>query len=727
VLSQSPKKNAAEWVSESKKTRSKPFILLNSSGKKGKKSRKPRNPKKPLLNNKEISYLSFNDRVLQEAVDPNVPLADRVRFLGIFSCNMDWFFRVRVASLRRQIQSGKRTTTAGGHDLLHVFNRVQDITVSMYQRFDEAYADILLELAHNKAHFIDETQLDEHQAEFVREYFHRHVRPRVTPIMINQIKKLPLLRDDATYLVAGMRKKPTTKQAKCAVIEVPADVLPRFLILPPRGEHKYVMFLDDVIRFGLGYIFGVFHYHLFDTYAIKITRDSELDFEDDIWASYVKRVSRGLKHRRKGHFVRFLHDAEMPQALLKRLIKKFGMGPDDLLMSGGRYHNLRDLMQFPDLGLGTEAYESLPVLFHKAIDRRKRLTETIRKRDILVHYPFQTFQYVLDFLRDSSVDPNVTSIKFAIYRVAHLSSVVNALINAARNGKKVTVVLELQARFDEENNIYWGDRLQEEGVRVIYGVEGLKFHAKVCLVTRTEKRQSVSYALIGTGNWHEETVRIYSDLCLFTSDKRLTDEVNRIFEFCEKPYKTPTFRNLIVAPFIMRKKIMRLIRRETRNAKAGRPAYIFLKLNNLVDEEIIKALYSASQAGVKIKLIVRSMLSLVPGVLELSDNIEARSIVDRYLEHTRVFVFCNAGDPEYYISSADLMTRNLDRRVEVICPVYDPALQRELQEFLDIQWADNTKARILDAGLTNRINTTPENRQIRAQSDFYEHLKKRSG
>ena len=692
----------------------------------GKKARKSKAAAKLLLTNKEISWLSFNERVLQEASDVGVPLMERVRFLGIFSCNMDEFFRVHMASLQRSTRANKRVTSTEGHDLQRAVKRAQMMAIDLYKRFDEVHAEILRVLACHKLHFVDETALDEAQSEFVAEYFHRRVRPRVTPIMIDQIRKLPDLRDDATYLVAEMRKKPAKGKAKYTLIEVPSDVMPRFLILPPRGDQRYVMFIDDVIRFGLDHIFGVFDYHEFEAYAIKVTRDSELYFDDDMLSGYVKRITRGLKGRKKGTFIRFLFDAALPQSLLQRLLKKLRLARDGLLIAGGRYHNLSDLMDFPELGMNSDRYETFPALFHKDIDRQKQLTETIRKRDILVHYPYQTFQYVLDFLRDSSVDRHVTSIKFTIYRVARLSSVVNALINAARNGKKVTVILELQARFDEENNLYWGNRLQEEGVRVIYGVEGLKFHAKLCLVTRTEKGQPISYALIGTGNWHEETIEIYSDHCLFTANKQLTKEVDRVFEFCSKPYRTPNFTNLLVAPYTLRKKIKQLIRREIRNAEAGRPAYIFIKLNNLADVEIVKALYRASSAGVRVKLIVRSMFSLVPGVVGMSDNIEARSIVDRYLEHSRIFVFGNAGKPLYYLSSADLMTRNLDRRIEVVCPIYDPLLQRELQEFLDLQWADNTKARILDAGLTNQIHSTPEGKQIRAQWAIYARLKERS-
>jgi len=726
VPPRSAKTHAVSQVIQSQALPNKTYIIPEPPLGVGKKARKSKAAAKILLTNKEISWLSFNERVLQEASDVGVPLMDRVRFLGIFSSNMDEFFRVHMASLQGLTRANKRVTSTEGHDLQRAVKRIQIMVIDLYKRFDEIYAETLRELARHNIYFVDETALDEAQSEFVSEYFHSRVRPRVMPIMIDQIRKLPDLRDDATYLIVEMRKKPAKGKAKYALIEVPSDIMPRFLILPSRDNQRYVMFIDDVIRFGLGHIFGVFDYHKFDTYAIKVTRDSELYFDDDILSGYIKRLTRSLKHRKKGHFVCFLFDAALPQPILQLLTKKLGLGRDGLLIAGGRYHNLRDLMRFPELGMNNDRYESFPALFHKDIDRQKPLFETLRKRDILIHFPYQTFQYVLDFLRDSSVDPHVTSIKFTIYRVARLSSVVSSLINAARNGKEVTLILELQARFDEENNLYWGNRLQEEGVRVIYGVEGLKFHAKLCLVTRTEKGRSVSYALIGTGNWHEETAEIYSDHCLFTANEQLTKEVDRVFEFCSKPYKTPNFTHLLVAPFTLRKKIKRLIRREIRNAEAGRPAYIFFKLNNLTDVEIVKALYRASSAGVRVRLIVRSMFSLVPGVVGMSDNIEARSIVDRYLEHSRILVFGNAGNPLYYLSTADLMTRNLDRRIEVACPIYDPSLKRELQEFLDLQWADNTKARILDAGLTNQIHSSPEGKQIRAQWEIYASLKERS-
>jgi polyphosphate kinase len=672
---------------------------------------------------KEVSWLSFNERVLQEASDPSVPLMERIRFMGIFSANLDEFFRVRVATLQRLARLGKQAKTSEGHNPKKVLKDVQDIALRQYQRFDQVYEEILRVLAERDIHFVTETELTDDQMEFLKSYFHSAVRPRISPLLIDQLSKLPDLRDDATYLAVILRNGAGKSSPKHALIEVPTGVLPRFLLLPAEGKKRYVMFLDDVVRFGLKHIFRVLHFTTYEAYAIKFTRDAELDFDDDVWDSYIKRVSRSLKHRKAGIPVRFVYDARIPPSLLQVLVKKLRLTKDDPLIPGGRYHNFRDFMVFPELELGNGRYEPLKPLFPASVDRRRQLTDSIAKRDILVHYPYQTFQYVVDFLREASIDPQVRSIKCMLYRIARVSSVANALINAARNGKRVTVVLELQARFDEENNIYWSNRLQEEGVRVLHGIPGLKVHAKLCQITRQEKKSSIRYAIIGTGNFNEETVRTYSDHCLFTADKRLTAEVAQVFQFCESTFRAPRFRHLWVAPFDMRKKLLRHIHEEIRTARKGREAFITIKVNNLAEGEVVRALYRAAQEGVQVRLIVRSMMSLIPGREGLSENIQAVGIVDRFLEHTRIFVFGGAGHPQYFISSADLMQRNLDRRLEVVCPIYDASLQKELQRFLDIQWADNVKSRVLDSALTNRIRNGTGGPSVRAQQSIYDYLK----
>jgi polyphosphate kinase len=482
--------------------------------------------------------------------------------------------------------------------------------------------------------------------------------------------------------------------------------------------------LDDVIRHGLVDIFSILNFDRIEAFTIKLTRDAELEIDEDLSQSLIKKVYKSLKQRKEGSPVRLIYDSQIPRAFLDLLTRRLGLTDSDTIIPGGRYHNFKDFMNFPIRGMSQMKYTPIAFLGHKDLDSQKSLLEAVKRKDILLHFPYQSFDYVIDLLREASIDPKVTSIKITLYRVARNSSVVNALINAVRNGKAVTVVLELQARFDEEANINWANRLQEEGARVIYGVPGLKVHSKLCLITIKEKGKPFHYALIGTGNFNEDTARIYGDHSLLTVDKRLTKEVANIFEFFESNYKLNPFKHLIVSPFQMRKKLSRLIQHEIKNAEIGREAYIILKLNNLVDPPLIKKLYEASEAGVKIRLIVRSMFSLVPGVPQLSSNIEAISIVDKFLEHSRVFVFCNGGNARYFISSADIMQRNIDHRLEVTCPIYDKSIQDELKNYLEIQWRDNVKARILNDGLTNSIKVEDSGKKIRSQLEIYDYLRK---
>ena len=677
--------------------------------------------------NKELSWLSFNARILQEASDPGVPLMERLKFLGIFSSNLDEFFRIRVATLKRISLLGKKAKSIIGHRPKKILTEIQETVLRQHLVFDQIFQDISTELARKNIFIVNEKELDENQAVFVRSYFQRQVRPHLIPIMLDQIEHLPALRDQSTYLAVSLSRRKRPVVEKYALIEVPTHVCSRFLILPTVDKRRYVMLLDDVIRFCLDDIFSVFTFDRFKAFAVKLTRDAEIDFDDDFSQSYVKKLIKGLKKRKNGNPVRFVHDAKLPKSLFDILTKKLNLDRYDTLISGARYHNFRDFMDFPDFDLKQMKYKPVKSLPHPDFDPSKRLIDIIREKDVLLHYPYQSFDYIIDFLREAAIDPMVTSIKITVYRAVSESSVMNALINAARNGKAVTVVLELQARFDEEANLQWGDRLQEEGVRVIFGVPGLKVHSKLCLVSRKENRSTVYFGIVGTGNFNEDTARIYSDHSLFTADKKITNEISKVFSFYNNNYKTTSFQHLIVSPFNMRKKFNKLIRQEIKNAQSGKEAYIFLKLNNLVDPEIIKLLYEASESGVEVRLIVRSMFSLVTGLPRFSEKIKAVGIVDKYLEHTRIFVFANGGDPKYYISSADLMQRNLDRRVEVTCPVYDKAVREELRAFLDIQWRDNVKARVLDLDLENKINkNTADIGKIRAQREIYEYLKNRA-
>ncbi len=676
---------------------------------------------------KEISWLSFNSRVLQEAANPNVPLVERIRFLGIVSSNLDEFFRVRVATLRRLVQFGKKSKKLAGLDPKALLKEVQEIVLEQHEQFDNVYRDLLTELSRNRIYIVNEKQLNEEQSEFVRQFFQEEVRPKLCPIIIDEDQRFPDLRDQFIYLAVIMTRGDSARKSKHALIEIPTDILQRLIVLPSIGDSKYIILLEDVVRFGLDDVFNLFDYDTIEAFTIKLTRDAELDIDEDLAQSYIKKLSRSLKQRKDGSPVRFIYDAQMPPSLRDALFVELGLSAEhDTLVPGGRYHNFRDFMKFPDFGLQHLRYTPTPSIPHKGLVKNKSILKIIQRQDILLHYPYHSFNHVIDLLREAAIDPQVHSIKTTIYRAARNSSVMNALINAARNGKSVVAVVELQARFDEEANIGWANRLQEEGVKVIFGVPGLKVHAKLCLISRNERGRRALYAVVGTGNFNEDTARVYSDHCLLTAHQGIAKEVQKLFEFFENNYKTSEFRHLIVAPFDMRSRLIRCIRREIRAARDGQEAQIFLKLNNLVDSEVVSTLYEASQAGVQVRLIVRGMFSLQPGIEGLSEKIEAISIVDKYLEHSRIYAFFNRGKPVYYISSGDLMTRNLDQRVEVTCPIYDPLLQLELQEYLGIQWNDNVKARILDPELTNQFRQTDGAQAVRAQWAIYDYLRDRA-
>jgi polyphosphate kinase len=540
--------------------------------------------------------------------------------------------------------------------------------------------------------------------------------------MLNKTSKFPYLKNQVIYLAIHMHKKKDVSDYKYALIEVPADVLPRYLLLPSENEKKCVIILDDIIRFGLQNIFGIFNYDRIHAYTIKLTRDAELDIDDDITKSFFEKVMHSLEERKKGQAVRFVYDRTIPKHLLDFILRKNKLLGFENLIPGGRYHNAKDFISFSDMGLKDLKYQTRLPLQHPSIMKNPSILATISKKDVLLHYPYHPFDYFLDLLREAAIDPNVDSIKITLYRVASKSNVINALINAIRNGKKVTVVMELQARFDEKANIYWTQKLEEEGATILSGVPGLKVHSKLCLITRKEDGNNVYYATVGTGNFNESTAKTYSDHCLLTSDTRITGEVAEIFDFLEHNYKVYNYRHLLVSPYTLRKKFLRMIRAETRNAKAGKEAFIYAKMNSLVDRQMIENLYRASRAGVKVKMIIRGICSLIPGISGVSDNIEVRSIVDKYLEHSRLFVFCNGGDNKYYLSSADWMVRNLDNRVEVAAPVYDRDIQKEIWDFLQIQFNDNTKARVINEYQDNPYyDANPEN-PVRAQDDIYAYF-----
>jgi len=671
---------------------------------------------------KEISWLSFNERVLQEAENKEVPLIERFKFLGIYSNNLDEYFRVRVATLKRLSIFGTKSNDILGYSPKTTLKKIHQIVLTQNTKFEKIYKGLIQELAKHNIHIINEKQLNPEQAEFVQRYFHKEVRTRLMPFLIEKDSELPNLTDDAIYLAIYLLKKENQKK-RFALLEIPTNVLPRFLVLPEKGEDKYVMFIDDIIRFGLKEIFFIFDFDEFSAYTIKLTKDAELEIIDDISESYIDKLSRSLQQRKWGTPTRFIYDREMPDELLKILTKKLSFGPDDAIIPADRYHNFKDFMNFPNLGKKKFYYEPLTPIPHKDIQPGKSILSAIKKKDIMLFFPYQPFDHFIDLLREASIDPYVTSIQITLYRLARNSSVINALLNAVRNGKNVTTVVELQARFDEEANILWGNKLLDEGVKVIYGVPGLKVHSKLCLITRTKNEVTQRYAAVGTGNFNEDTARIYTDHLLLTTEKKITNEVFKAFNFFNVNYKKDNYYHLVLSPFFLRNKIILMIENEIKNAKTGKKAYINLKLNNLTDTEIINHLYEASDAGVKIRLIIRGMLSLVPGLKKLSENIEAIGIVDRFLEHSRFLIFCNGGNEQIYISSADIMPRNLDRRIEVTCPVFDKYIKCEIQNIFEIQWKDNVKARIFDETQSNKF-VKPGKKLNHSQIEVHNYIKR---
>jgi polyphosphate kinase len=672
--------------------------------------------------NRETSWLHFNGRVLQEAADQRNPLIERLKFLGIFSNNRDEFFRVRVATLTRMLKVN-HLHRPNNFNPRKILKEINDIVISQEKDFIRIYQEIVDELRTQDIFIVNETQLTDEQGVLVRKYFQEQVRVFLFPMMISNLKDMSSLRDKSIYLAVTLKKNIAAK-ADYALIELPTKTLSRFFILPQSGTKKFIILLDDVIRYCLSDIFSVFGYDTFSAHTVKFTRDAELDIDTDVSKSFLEIMTESLKQRKRGNPVRFVYDNSIPEGLLKNIIKRLDIGKDDPIRGGGRYHNFKDFMNFPNLGSKTLEYEPLLPLRHKDLPVNTSILSAIKVKDIMLHYPYQSFQYIIDLLQEASIDPKVRSIKMTIYRAAKNSSVINALINAARNGKYVTVFMELQARFNEEANIYYTEQLQEEGVKVIQGIPGFKVHSKLILIRRKENSKDVFYANIGTGNFNEDTANVYADESLLTSNEKITADVTNAFHQMEANYRPLKYKSLVVAPFYMRNHFLHLLTNEIHNAASGKEAWVIVKLNNLVDEAIIKKLYKASQAGVHIKLIIRGICVLVPGQPGLSENIEAISIVDRFLEHSRVLIFANNGHPLYFITSADWMVRNFDNRIEVACPIYNKDIQQEILDMINIQLKDNVKARILGPGEANKYKKTGR-KQIRSQIETYNYFKKK--
>jgi len=666
-------------------------------------------PKKLPLIPKEISWLAFNERVLEEADDPRNPLLERIRFLGIVSNNQDEFYRVRVAALQRGLAQSKGRERRVGAKALRVMKEIEKRVIEQSEEFHRIAQRLFEQLHDEGIHLVDEQRLNPTQAQAVRDYFQTTVRPRLVPIICHKKRDLPVLRDQFIYLAVQL-SLPGTSDPLLALVEVPTDALSRFFILPRTGQDETVILLEDVIRFCLYDIFAQFRPLECRAWTVKVTRDSELALEPDPVGDqpYLLRVELGLRKRRTGNPVRMVYDRGLPPPFLKFLLKKLDLVQHEHLIAGQRYHNFKDFMRFPRLGRDDLTFAADPPLSPPALIGHVSVFDAIRSGDILLHCPYDGFGTFIDFLRESAIDPHVTDIRMTVYRVSPTSSVLNALTNAARNKKQVTVVIELLARFDEENNLEWVDRLRDEGVRVITGVRGLKVHAKLCLVTRADRRATTHFATIGTGNFNEDTARVYSDHFLMTADPSLTREVLQIFDFFSNNFRVASPKRLVVSPFGARRHWVRLIRKEIQRVQAGEPGRIWLKLNNFTDLKLIRELYQASQAGVEVRLIVRSMFSMVCGLPGTSENIEAVSLVGRYLEHSRLAIFGNGGEPLVYLTSGDWMARNFDERVEVACPIESPTLRQELVSYFETQWADTANARIWDRELTNRRRLPPD-------------------
>ncbi|MBR1923974.1 MAG: polyphosphate kinase 1 [Ruminobacter sp.] len=670
---------------------------------------------------KELSWISFNERVLQEAQDPTVPIIERVRFLGIYSSNQDEFFKVKIAELKRQVMIDEENNSHSESRLL--LKKALAKVKELGKVFDKTYKIIMDELSTHNIYLLDENQISESQTEWVKNYFRTNVLKHISPVIINEnINLVSFLKDKYPYLFVKMSKKNCTDQY--ALIEIPTDKVPRFIQIPSDNKKdKILMILDNVIRIGLNRIFqGLFDYDKICAYTVKMNRDAEYDLSSQLDRSLLENMSLSLKQRLIAMPVRVAYDKEMPKEMVHQFITKLNIKDMDSVMDGGRYHNFKDFINFPNVGREYLENTKLPALNSARFDNARNMFEAITAGDILLYYPYHSFRYFTELLRQAAYDPLVRSIKINIYRVARNSRVISSLIDAANNGKNVTVVVELKARFDEENNIQWASRLTEAGVKVLFGMPSLKIHSKLCLISRREGMDIVRYAHIGTGNFNEKTAKIYTDFALFTRNRELTDEVERVFDFIEYPYTRPKFTNLMVSPVNSRKKIYELIDTEIRNVQAGLEAKIILKVNNLVDKELISRLYDASAAGVQINMIVRGMCSLLPGVPGLSENIKVISIVDRYLEHPRIMYFHNNGDFKLYISSADWMTRNLDQRIEVGTPIYDPVLKKHILNILNIQLSDNMKARIINMEQDNHYVPRGNHKKIRSQIAIYDYV-----
>ena len=664
----------------------------------------------PIYINREISWLDFNARVLQEANDVHVPLLERLRFLGIFSNNLDEFFQVRYATVKRIAQSSKTGKRVfAGRSAQALLKEITSKVIDLQDESLEILNGIYKEMERENIFFIDQNEVKPEQEDFLKNYFIQNVNPALVTIILSQNRDQDLSTNKAFLIVTMNLDQASEKQNIYALIEMPKDAK-RFVVLPKNGDGKqYIMMLDDLIRYHFHMIFSFFNYKSIQAHMVKITRDAELDLEEDVSISYLEKITLSVKDRMISDPVRLVYDKEIPDQTLSFVMEKLNIDSTDSLIPGGKYHQRRDYMNFPSLDRPDLLYSSFPPLPIPMLSMEENILDAIDQKDYLLNTPYQDFSYVIKFLREAALDPKVKSIKITIYRLSKSSLIVSALINAAKNGKKVLVQIELQARFDEENNINFAEQLEAAGVQLIFGIPGLKVHSKICIIERQHGKKNRRYGFISTGNFNESTAKIYTDYTLFTTNQKILKEVNKVFNFLEVSYKIKKYKHLIVSPHYTASVISKMIDNEIENHQKGLPSGISLKLNNITNYPLVEKLYQASQAGVKIKMIVRGICCLVPGVKGLSENITVLSVVDKFLEHSRVIIFENAGEKKIYLSSADFMTRNIENRVEVACPIYDKELQQQILDAFELSWKDNTKARI--------VNQNPQNKMVKPKSE----------
>lgn len=679
----------------------------------------------PMFIEKELSWLSFNERVLQEAADVTVPPIERVRFLGIYSSNLDEFYQVRVAEVRRRVLIDESQGKVG--EAAELLDKIQKKVAKLTERFSMISEEVFSALERHHIHLLKGAEyFTEFQLSWVKSYFQRQVIRHITPVLLSKhIDLTSVIEADNSYLLVALHQHNAEDDIKYALIELPSDRVERFTYLPPERsrKEKYIAMLDDVILACMDDIFhGMLEYDSWEAFSFKMIRDADYNLNDEVDQSLIDKMSRSLKQRLTSDPVRLVFDSNMPEHMLRLLRKRLRLRDSDRIVASVKYRNFRDFKDFPNVGRKYLEYKPLHALDSSHFVAAKTAFEAISKQDILLYYPYHKFRHFTEFVRQASYDPAVTSIRINIYRVAKKSVIINSLTEAVKNGKHVTVVVELRARFDEEANIEWARFMKDEGIHVEFGIPSLKIHSKLCLITRKEQGKLVRYAHIGTGNFHEKTARVYTDFALFTKNKEVTQEVEYVFDFIEHSYKRFRFNHLLVSPLTSRRRFYQLIDNEIEAAKEGKKAEIVLKVNNLVDKGLIQRLYTASQAGVKVRAVIRGMCSLVPGVRDMSHNIKIISVVDQFLEHPRVASFYAGGEKLVYISSADWMTRNIDNRVEVSCPVLDPALKKRILDMLDIHFKDTTKARVINKKQDNRYVARGNRRKIRSQYAIYDYL-----